>query len=92
MKIKYAKEAVSDLIRLRAFIEAKNPEAAARISRELLNGIKNLSQFPEIGVGVEQAPDSKIMRDFYIMDYHVRYLVLQNTLFILRIWHQKENR
>lgn len=92
MKVKYAKEAVSDLIRLRAFIEKNNPDAAGRISRKLIDGISNLARFPEMGVEVESAPDPEIMRDLYILDYHIRYLVLQKTIYILRVWHHKELR
>lgn len=92
MKLKYAKEAIHDLVRLRVFIEERSPEAAERISCELVEGITNLLQFPKTGIRVENAPDPEIMREIYILDYHVRYLVLEKTVYILRIWHQKEDR
>ncbi len=92
MRLKYTKEGVQDLIRLKEFIEVKNPDAAQRISSELIAGIEDLTRFPKIGLKVQKAPDPDIMRDIYILDYHVRYLTLEETIYILRIWHQKEDR
>lgn len=92
MKLKYTKEAIQDLIRLRNFIKEKNPDAAARISAELVDGIENLKLFPKLGKKVESAPDPEIMRDIFILDYHIRYLVLEKTIYILRAWHQNEHR
>lgn len=92
MKLKYAKEALEDLIRLKEFIEVKNPEAAQRIASELVDGISGLTKFPKLGLEVQDAPDPEIMRDIYILDYHIRYLALEETVYVLRIWHQKEDR
>jgi plasmid stabilization system protein ParE len=49
MNLNFTPEAVGDLIRLREFIEEKNPIAAQRIANELLFGIEKLKVFPEIG-------------------------------------------
>ena len=92
MNLKYSKDAINDLSRLRAFIGEKNHQAARRIASELIKGINNLALFPQMGTRTEKAPDPEIMRDIFILDYHVRYVVLEKTIFILRIWHQKENR
>ena len=53
MKIHYSPESVGDLIRLREFIEAKNPEAAKRVARELLAGIGKLKILPRMGLPVK---------------------------------------
>lgn len=92
MKLLYASEAIGDLERLREFIAEKNPAAAQRISRELLKGIQNLKQFPQLGVGVPRAPDPKRVRDLVIDRYVVRYLVLDAAIYVLRIWHHREDR
>ncbi len=92
MRLKYTKEALQDLIRLKEFIEVKNPEAAQRVASELVSGIESLTEFPKMGLEVENAPDPDIMRDIYISDYHVRYLALEEIIYILKIWHQKEDR
>ena len=92
MKLIYSKDSVNDLKRLREFIANKNPQAAAKISLKLIEGINNLTNNPKVGVPVAQAPDPDSIRDFYILNYHIRYLISSKTIFILRIWHQKEDR
>ena len=92
MRISYTPEAVGDLIRLRKFIEYKNPKAAQRIAEAIRKGIKQLKIFPYIGVEVEEAPDPEVVRDLIIGNYIARYLVHSNEVHVLRIWHHKEKR
>ena len=92
MKLIYTHEAVKDLIRLREFIESKNPQAAERIANELMRGIRQLKSFPFMGVQVEEAPNPEMIRDLIIGKYIARYQVSLNDIFILRIWHHKEQR
>ncbi|HYX26608.1 MAG TPA: type II toxin-antitoxin system RelE/ParE family toxin [Thermoanaerobaculia bacterium] len=92
MKLVYSPESLADLVRLREFIAEKNPAAAQRISGELLNRIEYLKQFPWLGTEVRQAPDPKAIRDFVVDRYVVRYLVAEKTIFILRVWHHREDR
>jgi plasmid stabilization system protein ParE len=91
MKIVYTPEAIEDLVRLREFIEIKNSGAAKRVANSLVDGVKKLKQFPHIGVKVSEAPNPELMRDLVLGRYIVRYLILDKTINILRIWHQKED-
>ncbi len=91
MKVSFTPEAVADLKRLRKFIELKNPIAAQRIANELLSGIEKLKTFPEIGLKVIRAPQPHLVRDLFIGNYTVRYFIGNNEIFILRMWHGKEN-
>jgi len=90
MKIRYTAEAVNDLNRLREFIEIKNPAAAQRIAKGLLLGIDKLKAFPEMGVQVLRAPQPALIRDLFIGNYTIRYLVAKEEIVILRLWHGKE--
>jgi plasmid stabilization system protein ParE len=92
MIISYTPEAIGDLIRCRKFIEQKNSEAAERISKTLRKGIKQLKTFPNIGVEVQEAPNPEVVHDLILGNYIVRYLLKTNEVFILRIWHHKEDR
>ena len=92
MNVTYTLEAIGDLVRLREFIEIKNPQAAQRIAKDIIKGIKQLKSFPLMGVEVEEAPDPEMIRDLIIGNYIARYLVHSNDLHILRIWHHKEQR
>jgi plasmid stabilization system protein ParE len=90
MKIQYSPEAIDDLVRLREFIAAKNPYAAKHVAQKLLSGIEKLRDFPEIGLSVQRSPEPEKIRDLFITNYTVRYLIGQETIFILRVWHGKE--
>ena len=92
MKITYTHEAIGDLIRLREFIERKNPQAAQRIAEDLVKGIKQLNSFPLLGIEVAEAPDPEMVRDLIMGNYIARYLIYSNEVHILRIWHHKEQR
>ena len=90
MKIGYSPESIHDLIRLREFIEVKNPTASKRIANELLAGIGKLKIFPRMGLPVKRAPDPGTIRDLFIGQYTVRYHVSSQNIFVLRVWHGKE--
>lgn len=92
MKIVFTPESIEDLVRLRRFIAIKNPEAAKKFAYILLDGIKKLKRFPYIGVQVNKAPNPEIMRDLIQGKYIVRYLILDKTINILKVWHHKEDR
>ena len=91
MNLRFAPEAIEDLIRLRDFIERKNPTAAQRIAKDLLPGMEKLKVFPEIGLKVERAFEPRRIRDLYIGNYTVRYLIGDGEIVVLRLWHGKEN-
>jgi len=91
MKIVFTPESIENLTRLREFIEMKNPDAAKRVANSLVDGIRKLKEFPYIGVEVSSAPDPEIMRDLILGNYIIRYLILDKTINILRMWHHKED-
>jgi len=91
MNLSFTPEAIEDLTRLREFISRKNPFAAQKVASELLAGLDNLKIFPHMGLPVSSAPDPELVRDLYIDQYTVRYLIKSEQLIILRVWHNKEN-
>lgn len=91
MKIKYSPESIDDLQRVVEFVEVKNPYSARRLAIDLQEGVEKLKQFPKIGLPVLKAPDPEAIRDLYINDYTVRYLIAEGVIYILRVWHHKEN-
>jgi plasmid stabilization system protein ParE len=91
MKVKYSPESVDDLQRVVEFVEVKNPFAARRIAIDIQEGVEKLKQFPKIGLPVMKAPDPGKIRDLYVGNYTARYLISDKFIYILRIWHNKEN-
>ena len=92
MKLSYSREAIGDLIRLREFIATKNSEVAQKIAKLIRKGISQLKTFPYLGVEVEQAPNPEVIRDLIIGNYIARYLIHAKQIYILRVWHYKEER
>ena len=91
MKVRYSPESISDLQRVMEFLENKNIYAARRIAIDIQEGVERLKQFPQIGLPVQKASDPEQIRDYYLADYTVRYLITDEIIYILRIWHGKEN-
>lgn len=89
MKLLFTHSSQRDLVRLRDFIAENNPQAARQISRRLVTSINRLANQPEMGIDVEELPGTQ---DLITGDYVVRYVVLEENLYILRIWHGKEDR
>lgn len=90
MNIQFSPVAIKDLVLLREFITVKNPYAAKHIAEKLLSGIEKLKIFPEIGLSVQRSPQPEKIRDLFITHYTVRYLIGENSIFILKVWHSKE--
>lgn len=90
MKLIFSRAAVYDLVRLREFIAQHSPEAAQRVAQRLRGAIERLVDMPQIGRPVEDLPGE--IRELIFGKYVVRYEVRQQSLYILRIWHGKEDR
>lgn len=89
MILQFTDSARRDLIRLREFIAEKNPQAAQRISLRLRQSIRRLEEQPDMGINVTEIPG---VQDLLTGNYIVRYTVLNDAVYILRIWHEKEAR
>jgi toxin ParE1/3/4 len=92
VKLIYSQEAVSDLIRLRDFIAEKDPNAAARVSLELVTRIDYICSFPNMGKAVVLSPEPLDIRDSIFGKYVVRYVSQAESIIILRVWHHYESR
>ena len=90
MRLIFSRAAVHDLVRLREFIAKHNPDAAKRVSQRLRGAIKGLVNNPQIGRPVPDLPGE--IRELIFGKYVARYEVRTNLLYVLRIWHGKEDR
>ena len=91
MKLKYSPQSIADLKRLYDFIAAKNPLSARKMAIEIQENTEKLKLFPHVGLPVTHAENTKIIRDLYIGNYTLRYLIDNNDIvYVLRIWHNKE--
>ncbi len=90
MRLLFSKAAVKDLVRLREFIAQNNPGAAHRIAQRMRGAILGLVDSPQIGRPVIDVPGE--VRELIFGKYIIRYEVRDRLLYILRIWHGRENR
>ena len=90
MGLIFSKAAVHDLVRLREFTVMHNPDTAKRVSQRLSGAIKGLVNNPQIGRPVPDLPGE--IRELIFGKYIARYEVRTNSLYVLRIWHGKEDR
>lgn len=89
MRLQFTQQALSDIIRLREFIAEKNPDAASRISAQLIENIQRLVDQPQLGHALDTLPD---VLEWIARDYVVHYIVSSDTLIVLQVWHGKEDR
>jgi plasmid stabilization system protein ParE len=95
VKLAFSREARGDLVRLRAFIAKHNPAAAERLARRLIQGIERRLRNSRLGRRVTVAPDQMApeeIRDWVVGEYVVRYLIADERIVVLRVWHGKEQR
>ena len=82
-------------MRLRVFIAKHNPLAAERLARRLVQGIERLLRNPRLGRRVAIPPDQMApeeIRDWVVGEYVVRYLIAEERIVVLRVWHGREQR
>lgn len=91
VKIKWTGKASDDLVRLHAFLAPAAPDAAARVVQQLARAPHRLLQYPRIGEKLE-AYEPREVRRIIVGNYEMRYEIAAGTIFILRLWHSREDR
>lgn len=85
-------DAVTDLLRLRKFIQDKNPSAVQRAASKIKEGAVTLMTNPESGRPVDNLTlFREIIIPFGAGDYVLRYRE-DNVTIVVRVWHSKEDR
>ncbi len=94
-RLNWLPAALADLARLREFIHIHNPAAAKRAACRIREGARQLLDHPLLGKSVEDINNPNL-RDIFIpfgqAGYWLRYLIRQDDIVIVRIWHGRENR
>lgn len=90
-EIRWTGKALSDLERLYAFLAPKNEQAAKRVLKTLISAPNILVTNPRIGEQLFQFAPREVRR-LLISDYEMRYELRDSGIFVLRIWHTREQR
>jgi plasmid stabilization system protein ParE len=91
MRIAWTGTALRDLGRLHRFLEPKSPRAAAAIVEKLTAAPDILPMNPRIGAPLTEF-NPRDVRRLIVGDYELRYEVTATTIWILRLWHMREDR
>ena len=91
MEVKWTTSANRDLIRLHDFLAPVNKSAAKKAVKQLVDEAKLLQSHPLLGVELEAYAPRNVRR-LVIGEYEVRYEVTETVLYVLRLWHTKEDR
>lgn len=90
--LSWTETALADLVRLRRFIEPKNPRAARQAAEALKKGAALLLNHPGLGRRLEGRLDREITIPFGKHGYVIRYRLDGDDVVILKIWHGLEDR
>jgi plasmid stabilization system protein ParE len=94
-RLNWLPSALADLVRLREFIHIHNSAAANRAASSIRAGAGQLLDHPYLGKGIEDINNPNL-RDLFIPfgqgGNWLRYLIRQDDIVIVRIWHGRENR
>ncbi len=91
MQIDWTIAALSDLARLYDFLQPHNPDAAARTVQSHTAAPEQLLLHPRLGEELEEFQPREIRR-ILIGRFEMRYEIHNNSIYILRIWHTREDR
>lgn len=91
MQIEWTSKALMDLARLYDFLAPLNQPVAARLIQNLTKAPNKLINNPRIGEKVNEFLPREVRR-ILIGSYEMRYEIRAETIYLLRIWHTREER
>jgi plasmid stabilization system protein ParE len=91
MDLKWTSKALSDLARLYEFLASVNKPAAARTVRSLTAAPASLLVNPRIGEKLEEFEPREVRR-ILVGHYEMRYEIQESIIYLLRLWHTREDR
>ena len=91
MELKWTSRALSDLARLFEFLAPVNKPAAARAVQALTKAPTILLTNPRIGEQLFEFEPREVRR-LLVGHYEMRYEIQESTIYMLRLWHTREDR
>ena len=91
MILQWTTSANQDLVRLHAFLHPVNPRAAIQVVQQLVSAGDQLLTYPLLGGCLAEFSPRNVRR-LIVGDYELRYELTDTKIFILRLWHGREDR
>ena len=91
MELKWTSKALADLTRLYEFLAPVNKPAAARSVQTLVKAPAILRTNPRLGEQVTHFEPREVRR-MQVGQYEMHYEIQEQTIYVLRLWHAREER
>jgi plasmid stabilization system protein ParE len=91
MELKWTSKALSDLARLYEFLAPVNKPVAVRAVQALTKAPTILLTNPRIGEQLV-AFEPRGVRRILVGEYELRYEIQDSFIYVLRLWHTREDR
>jgi plasmid stabilization system protein ParE len=91
VSVVWTSPALADLARLRGFLAPVNPQAAKAVFDRLKKAPRLLEGQPRLGAALSEFAPREVRR-LIVDSYELRYEVTDTTIWILRLWHTREDR
>jgi plasmid stabilization system protein ParE len=91
MKVRWTGQASQDLTRIRDFLLPVNPQAALRTVQGLRAAALKLEEHPHMGKRLERYSVRETRR-LIVGQYEIRYEMTESVIFIIHLWHTREDR
>lgn len=91
MALRWARSAYADLRRIYEFLEPVDPVAAAREVQAVVVRVRRIPRQPRLGERLPGFGDREVRR-VLVRKYEIRYEVAGSDLYVLRIFHTREDR
>ncbi len=92
-KLVWLPQTQKDIKRLYDFLRDKNPTAANNAIRAIRTGARQLEDYPEAGRPMNDGTGRReLVMTFGAGGYVLRYMLDDQKVVIIRVWHGRENR
>jgi plasmid stabilization system protein ParE len=91
MALRWTTSARADLVRLHEFLQPINPRAAALAVRHIVAGARRIPRRSRLGQRLREFTGREVRR-LLIGEYELRYELAGRDVFVLRIFHTREDR
>ena len=91
MALRWARAAFADLQRIHEFLVPVNAVAAARVVRALASRVRRVPAQPRLGEKLTGFGERDVRR-VLVQRYEVRYEIVGSDIYVLRVFHTREDR
>ena len=91
MALRWTRSAFADLRRIQEFLEPVDAVAAARMALAIVARVRRIPRQPRLGERVPGFGDREVRR-ILVKNYEIRYEIAGSDLYVLRIFHTREDR